>query len=117
MFVVIVGLSAVLAMALAGSGGAKVADAPLMVANAEHLGYSRRAFRIIGSLELAAVAGLVTGVVWLPLRILTASGVAALLVAGAVSHARAGDDAAAVAPAAVLALAAAAVVALSIVQG
>jgi len=47
-----------LAILFAGIGGAKIARAPFMRANAAHLGYSLQAYHAIGALEVAGAGGL-----------------------------------------------------------
>lgn len=86
-----VALSATLAAVLLVTGPAKVLGAGWTTAAAQHLGYSARAFRRIGLLETAAVAGLLAGLAWTPLNTAAAAGTAVLLTGAALAHRRAGD--------------------------
>jgi hypothetical protein len=65
-------------------GIAKVARLPYMVNAAAHLGFTTPQYQLLGCLELAAVAGLITGLVWTWTA--TAAGIGlALQMAGAVT--------------------------------
>lgn len=68
-------------------------------------------YRTIGSLELAAVTGLLAGLVVLPLGIAAAAGLTLLMIGAIIYHLRAGDPATALLyPAAPLALSTAALI-------
>ncbi|WP_213575657.1 DoxX family protein [Rhodococcus sp. USK13] len=94
-------LSFVLAALIALIGTLKVVQHPKMLDNAHHLGYSARAFLLIGLLEWAAAVGLSAGVFFTPLGIAAATGLVALMIGGALAHLRAKDSVVATAPAAV----------------
>ncbi|WP_413450298.1 DoxX family protein [Georgenia phoenicis] len=86
----------------------KVTGQQAMRDMAAHLSVAWPRYRAIGFLELAAVAGIVAGLLWWPWLGVAAGGGVVLLMVGAVAfHARAKDPLAAMGPAlAVLALAA-----------
>lgn len=76
---------------LAVTGVAKVLALAPMRAAATHVGFGVAAYRVIGSLEMAAVVGLALGR-WAPaLGVAAASGVLVLMVGAVVVHIRAGD--------------------------
>jgi hypothetical protein len=84
-------ISLLLVAILTVTGLAKVLALAPMRAAAAHAGFSVAAYRAIGSVELAAVVGLVLGS-WAPaLGVAAASGVLVLMVGAVVVHARAGD--------------------------
>lgn len=85
-------------------GLAKLAAVPFMRQAAAHLGMSVRLYRVVGALEVAGVAGLLTGLTWMPLGVAAATGLALLMAAAAVVHLRHGDPPVRAVPAAVLAL-------------
>jgi DoxX-like family len=65
----------------------------------DHLGVKPMQWRVIGLLELAGVAGVLAGLVWAPIGVAAAIGLA-LLMLGAISfHVRASDSAADTVPA------------------
>lgn len=77
----------------------------------DHLGVSPMQWRAIGVLELAGVAGVLIGLLWAPMGIAAAIGLALLSVGAIAFHLRASDGAKDMAPAVIgLALAAAAAV-------
>lgn len=77
----------------------------------DHLGVSPMQWRAIGVLELAGVAGVLIGLLWAPMGIAAAIGLALLSVGAIAFHLRASDGAKDMAPAVMgLALAAAAAV-------
>lgn len=85
-------------------GLAKLASAPFMRQAAAHLGLPVRLYRVVGALEVAGVAGLLTGLTWTPLGVAAATGLALLMAAAAVVHLRHGDPPPRAVPAAVMAL-------------
>ncbi len=99
MSTVLVAATVALAAVFGLLGTAKALALPPMRARAEHLGYSVRAFRAVGLLEVAGATGLVVGLAWRPLTLLAAAGLVVLLVGAVVSHARAGDPVTLMAPA------------------
>ncbi|MCG8914513.1 DoxX family protein [Actinokineospora sp. PR83] len=94
------------------TGGLKLAAVPAMRARAAHLGFSVRAFRVLGALELAGVAGLAVGLFAAPIGVAAAVGLTAMMVGAVVCHLRAGDPPAATVPALVVAALLAVVIAL-----
>ena len=99
MNVTLVSVTVVAALVLGAAGGAKVAAVPDMRRRADHLGYPVWAYRVIGALELAAVAGLVAGFVAPALAVAAAAGLLLMMAGAVVSHVRAGDGLAGAAPA------------------
>jgi hypothetical protein len=92
------------------SASLKLLGVPKSLEIRDHLGVKPLQWRLIGALELAGVAGVLVGLLWAPLGIAAATGLALLSVGAIAFHLRASDGAADPAPAAiglVLALAAA----------
>lgn len=112
MFITTVLLSVLLAVAMLGAGGAKLASVPAMRESAAHLGFTMRAFRGIGALEVAGAVGVLVGLALAPLGVTAAVCLALLLAGAVVTHFRKGDVPALIAPAAVLTLLAVAVAVL-----
>ncbi len=112
-------LGALLALAFAGSGGAKLAGVGAMRESAQHLGFSFSAYRIIGVLEALGALGLIIGL-WrgqhtaMFLGVAAAAGLAILMLGAFATHLRARDSLAAASPALVLALLSAAYISLLI---
>ena len=73
-------------------GGVKVAAIAPMRARAAHLGYSTRAYRAIGALEIAGAVGVLLGLLAPPLGAMAAAGLLALLAGAVVAHLRNGDS-------------------------
>ena len=74
----------------------------------DHLGIKPLQWRLIGGCELAGVAGVLIGLIWAPIGIAAAIGLALLSVGAIAFHVRASDSVADTAPAVIgLALAAA----------
>jgi hypothetical protein len=88
---VFVALSLLLAAACAVPALGKLTAQPKMLASASHFGIPWPSYRLIGVAELAAVAGVLTGLYWLPMGIAAASGMVVLLVGALTVHRRAGD--------------------------
>jgi hypothetical protein len=65
----------------------------------DHLGVKPMQWRLIGVLELAGVAGVLVGLLWSPIGIAAAIGLALLSVGAIAFHVRASDRAADTAPA------------------
>ncbi|MFY9764523.1 MAG: DoxX family protein [Mycobacterium sp.] len=65
----------------------------------DHLGIKPVQWRVIGSLELAGVAGVLAGLVWAPIGVAAAIGLALLILGAIVFHVRASDSVADTAPA------------------
>ncbi|MEU5312608.1 DoxX family protein [Streptomyces sp. NPDC021562] len=97
-------LTVALSLVFLPLGLAKLAAAPVMRQAAAHLGMSIRLYRVVGALEVAGVAGLLTGLTRTPLGVAAATGLALLMAAAAVVHLRHGDPPPRAVPAAVLAL-------------
>lgn len=72
-------------------GTAKVLAVPVMRGAAAHAGLGVGAYRTIGVAELAAAVGLVAGLEWAALGILSSVGVLGLLLGAFVVHFRARD--------------------------
>lgn len=107
-------LTVVLAIAFAAIGGAKLLAVPSMRARAAHVGLGVDAYRLIGALEVAGAAGLVTGLAVPLLRAAAALGLLLLLVGAVVAHLRVKDGVKDMAPAIVLGALAAALLAVSL---
>lgn len=108
-------LSVLLAVELLATGIIKVVGTGTARANAEHLGVSPQQSRLIGVAELAAVAGLLAGIVVKPLAIVTAAAVVLLMVGAIGYHVKARDKFAAVLPALITALVAIALLILEVI--
>jgi hypothetical protein len=98
MFVAIIA-STLLALVAAASGLPKVISTARTVDEARHLGIPRIGYTAIGSLELAAAAGLLAGLAVAPLGIAAAAGLVVMMAGAVAGHARVGDPFAAMAPA------------------
>lgn len=85
-------------------GLAKIAAVPAMRQAAAHLDMPTGLYRVIGTLEVAGAAGLLTGLTWTPLGVAAATGLALLMAAAAVVHLRHGDPLVRALPAVVLAV-------------
>lgn len=107
-------VAAALAIVLAAAGAPKIINAASAQRSAEHLGVPPTLNRTIGVLELAAVAGLLAGIVVTPLAIAAAIGVALLMIGAVVSHIRVHDRIVAAVPALVVGAAAVAVLVLEL---
>src|SRR4051794_12902260 len=83
---------------------AKLSAQPAMQASAEHFGIEWPRYRLIGVAELAAAIGLIAGLVWRPLGVAAAAGMAILLAGALLMHQRAGDSPKHMAPAIVVLL-------------
>ena len=97
-------LAAVLVIAFAAFGTAKLAAVPAMRARAEHVGFSVTAYRRIGLLEILGVLGLLVGAFVPVIGALAAAGLLMLLGGAVVAHVRNGDGIGEIAPAIVLCL-------------
>jgi uncharacterized membrane protein YphA (DoxX/SURF4 family) len=71
---------------------AKVAGHPKMRQSAAHFGIAWRRYRLIGVAELAAVVGVLIGLLWRPAGLAAAAGMILLLVGALITHRRAGDS-------------------------
>ncbi|WP_445529831.1 DoxX family protein [Streptomyces cyslabdanicus] len=111
-----VGLSVALAAVFLTTGSAKILRARWMAVAADRLGYTVTTFQAIGSLEVAAAAGLLVGLARAPLSTAAAVGLVALLVGAVLAHRRAGDATRALVPPAWLALVSAATKVVGVVR-
>lgn len=114
MFVATVVASVLLALVAAASGIPKIVGAARTVEEARHLGVPRLGYTVIGSLEVAAAAGVLAGLVVPPLGIAAAAGLVAMMAGAVASHARVGDRFAALAPALAVGIASAVTLGLRI---
>ncbi|BBX44993.1 DoxX family protein [Mycobacterium cookii] len=92
-------VTALLAAMFAFAGLIKVAGVRQSLAIRDHLGVDPMQWRLIGSLELAGVAGVLVGLRWAPIGIAAAIGLALLVLGAIVFHVRASDSATDTAPA------------------
>jgi hypothetical protein len=92
-------LSILLAALCLLPSAAKLTAQPAMQASADHFGIEWARYRLIGVAEFAAAFGILAGLVWHPLGVAAAAGMAALLAGALVMHVRAGDNAKEMAPA------------------
>ena len=98
-------LAALLIVAFATLGSAKLAAVPAMRTKAEHVGFSVAAYRRIGLLEILGVLGLLVGALLPVIGALAAAGLLLLLGGAMIAHLRSGDGPRELAPALVLGLA------------
>src|ERR1700738_4303849 len=70
----------------------KLLGVPQSLAIRDHLGVKPLQWRLIGVCELAGVAGVLVGLVWAPIGIAAAIGLALLVSGGIVFHVRASDS-------------------------
>lgn len=77
----------------------KLLGVPQSLAIRDHLGVKPMGWRAIGGCELAGVAGVLAGLVWAPIGIAAAIGLALLSVGAIAFHLRASDSAKDTAPA------------------
>ncbi len=81
------------------SSSIKLLGVPKSLTIRDHLGVSPNQWRVIGGLELAGVAGVLAGLLWAPLGIAAAIGLALLSIGAVAFHLRASDRAAEMVPA------------------
>jgi hypothetical protein len=97
-----------LAVLFTFSSSIKLLSVPKSLAIRDHLSVSPTQWRIIGALELAGVAGVLAGLLWPPIGIAAAIGLALLSIGAVAFHLRASDRIAEMVPAVIgIALAAA----------
>ncbi|RDH79099.1 DoxX family protein [Mycolicibacterium moriokaense] len=90
------------------SSSIKLLGVPKSLAIRDHLGVAPTQWRLIGALELAGVAGVLVGLLWAPIGIAAAIGLALLSIGAIAFHLRASDRVADMVPAVIgVALAAA----------
>ena len=92
-------VTALLAALLGFAGLIKVFGVQQSLTARDHLGLNPVQWRMIGALELAAVAGVLIGLSWSPIGVAAAIGSALLLLGAIGFHARSSDSAADTAPA------------------
>jgi hypothetical protein len=92
-------VTALLAAMLGFAGLIKVLGVAQSLTIRDHLGVKPVQWRAIGTLELAAVAGVLAGLAWPPIGVAAAVGSALLLLGAIGFHVRASDSAADTAPA------------------
>jgi hypothetical protein len=113
MWIAAITLSVLVALVFVANGVAKLLGHPKMIEASTHLGYSVRAFRIIGLLEVFGALGILLVPFCVPLSVAAAIGL--VLLGGFVVHLRASDPIRLAAPALGCALLAAAAAGLQIV--
>ena len=90
------------------SSSIKLLGVPKSLTIRDHLGVSPIQWRVIGALELAGVVGVLVGLLWAPIGIAAAIGLALLSIGAVAFHLRASDRVVDLAPAVIgVALAAA----------
>jgi DoxX-like family len=92
-------VTVLLAVLFTFSASIKLLGVPRSLAIRDHLGVKPLQWRAIGGLELAGVAGVLVGLLWSPIGIAAAIGLALLSVGAIAFHVRASDGAADTAPA------------------
>jgi DoxX-like family len=92
-------VTALLAALFGFAGLIKIAGLRQSLAIRDHLGVKPVQWRLIGLLELAGVAGVLVGLVWPPIGVAAATGLALLVLGAIVFHVRASDSVADTAPA------------------
>lgn len=113
MHIAFIVVSVLLALEMAVAGAPKVIQLSVVRASAEHLGVSVALDRMIGLAQIAAAVGLLLGIAFPALSVVTAAAVC-LLMGGAVRyHIKANDTFVAMLPAVLTAAAALAVVVLA----
>jgi uncharacterized membrane protein YphA (DoxX/SURF4 family) len=95
----LVALSLLLAAACLLPAVGKLTGQPRMRKSAADFGIPWSRYRLIGVAELAAAAGILTGLWWHPLGVAAAAGMAVLLVGAVVTHRKAADSVKEMAPA------------------
>ena len=114
MHIAVIVLSVLLAVEFTATGMMKVLETRTARDNAAHLGISLRLSRLIGIAELAAVAGLLGGLAFRPLGVVTAATVILLMIGAVWSHLKAGDKGPAALPAVITGVAAIALLTLTV---
>jgi hypothetical protein len=92
-------VTVLLAILFTFSSSIKLLGAPQSLAIRDHLGVTPVLWRVIGLLELAGVIGVLAGLVWVPIGVAAAIGLALLSVGAVGFHVRASDGFAKTAPA------------------
>lgn len=92
-------VTALLAALFAFSSLIKLVGVRQSLAIRDHLGVKPVQWRVIGLLELAGVAGVLVGLVWPPIGVAAAIGLALLVLGAIIFHVRASDSVADTVPA------------------
>ena len=92
-------VTALLAALFGFAGLIKIAGLRQSLEIRDHLGVKPVQWRLIGLLELAGVAGVLVGLVWPPIGVAAAIGLALLVLGAIVFHVRESDSVADTAPA------------------
>jgi hypothetical protein len=92
-------LTLLLAALFTFSSSIKLIGVPKSLTIRDHLGVSPVQWRVIGALELAGVAGVLAGLLWSPIGIAAAIGLALLSIGAIAFHLRASDRVAEIIPA------------------
>ncbi|MFJ6897480.1 DoxX family protein [Streptomyces hokutonensis] len=92
MFIATALLAALLALGFAVAAVPKTLALASATENARQRGYSVRAYRIIGLLELAGAAGVIIGLWWAPLGVAAAAGLVMVMVGASREHIIAEDE-------------------------
>ena len=98
MFITTAILAVLLAVGFTAAAIPKILANEEAAANAQHVGFSVQAFRIIGLLEFAGAAGVLIGLLWAPLGVAAAMGLVLVSIGGLASHLRVKDKPKAAAP-------------------
>ncbi|MFG3701990.1 DoxX family protein [Micromonospora sp. NPDC047620] len=117
MHIAVIALTVILASVFLSTALPKLTGQAQMRERMAHLGVSPGLTRVLGVLEIAAVAGLLLGLLWAPLGIAAAVGLALQMVGAVVYHARAKDPAAMTLTPVIFAVAAVALVVLHVLEG
>jgi uncharacterized membrane protein YphA (DoxX/SURF4 family) len=104
MSVVAVVLSVILALAFLGAGFAKVSGQQMMMEAADHFGFPRSQYKLIGVAEIAGAAGLLIGIAVTALGVAAAACLTVLMIGAVIVHIRAKDAFGMYVPALVLAI-------------
>jgi hypothetical protein len=112
--IAVIALSILLALLFVYTGAIKVFNTDAARSNMEHLGISTGLSRMIGACELAAVVGLLAGLAYRPLAIVTAAAVCALMAGALGYHIKAHDKFSAILPAVITGAAAVALLVLTV---
>jgi hypothetical protein len=110
MFIASIVVSALLALAMAGSAVNKLIKNETVMKGMDVVRVPRDRVWMLAVLELAAAVGLVVGIFWWPIGVAAAIGVIVYFVGAIVAHARVSDTKGMTAPAALLVLGIAALV-------
>lgn len=87
----VVVLTLILTAVLLAAAVPKLTGQAQMRARMAHLGVPPERTRMIGGLEIAAIIGLLLGLLWPPLGVAAAIGLALLMIGAAIHHARVKD--------------------------